>query len=143
MCETARTRGGTFLVNAQSVSPDAILASFRVAPDGRHLAYAISDGGSDWVELRIRDVETGLDQPGVLHGLIFPSYSWTGDGRGLLYARYERPSCLTAFLMLQSRCPICRSAGWQYRKCASPASGNSYPTRIARSIESKKIGSPS
>jgi prolyl oligopeptidase len=31
--------------------------------DGRYYAYAVSRGGSDWVEIKIRDAETMEDLP--------------------------------------------------------------------------------
>ncbi|MEM9208374.1 MAG: S9 family peptidase, partial [Pseudomonadota bacterium] len=35
------------------------LAAFFPSPDGRFLAYLVQDGGSDWREARVLDVETG------------------------------------------------------------------------------------
>jgi prolyl oligopeptidase len=81
----------SILVDADEFSPVATITRFSPAPDGRYVAYTLSAGGTDWVELRIRSVDDGTDLPEVLSGLIFPSFAWTPDGRGILYAHYERP----------------------------------------------------
>jgi prolyl oligopeptidase len=78
------------LVDPAAISPQAVLGAFRPSPDGQFLAYTISEGGSNWEQLRIRDVATGVDLPEVLHDLVFASFAWTPDGRGLIYSRYGR-----------------------------------------------------
>jgi prolyl oligopeptidase len=74
--------------NAFAGDHTVALASYAVSPDGRHLAYATADGGSDWKTVRIRDVDRGLDLPEELGLLKFTPLSWTPDGRGLYYSRY-------------------------------------------------------
>ena len=37
------------------------LGAVAVSPDGRHIAYATSDGGSDWRTVKVRNIETGAD----------------------------------------------------------------------------------
>jgi len=34
-----------------------------VSPDGRYLAYALSEAGSDWRTIRVLEVETALNLP--------------------------------------------------------------------------------
>jgi prolyl oligopeptidase len=67
------------------------LRTFIVAPDGRHVAYTLSQGGSGWVTTRIRDVDTSSDLPETLEGMRMTSLAWTHDGRGFFYVRYRRP----------------------------------------------------
>ena len=64
------------------------IADFKLSPDGSRLAYALSDGGSDWKTWRVRDVATASDLPEVLTGTKFTSVSWSRDGRGFYYSRY-------------------------------------------------------
>jgi prolyl oligopeptidase len=79
------------LVEPASFPADAALSGFWVAPDGRNVAYTLSYGGGEWVELRVRNVDTGIDQPEILQGLIFPSVAWTRDSRGIFYTRSQMP----------------------------------------------------
>jgi prolyl oligopeptidase len=79
------------LIDAGDHSPVATITRFHPSPDGRHVAYLLSAGGSDWMEMRIRRVDDREELPEVLGGLIFPSFAWTPDGSGILYAHYERP----------------------------------------------------
>lgn len=81
---------GRVLVDPAAVSADGTVsvADFELSPDGGRLAYALSDGGSDWKTWRVRDVATGTDLPEVLAGTKFTSVSWSRDGRGFYYSRY-------------------------------------------------------
>ncbi len=81
---------GRVLIDPVAVRADGTVsvADFRLSPDGTRLAYALSDGGSDWNTWRIRDVATGTDLPEVLSGTKFTSVSWSRDGRGFYYSRY-------------------------------------------------------
>ncbi|MFW6198283.1 MAG: prolyl oligopeptidase family serine peptidase, partial [Acidobacteriota bacterium] len=62
-----------------------------VSPSGRHLLYAVRDGGRDEVELRVRDLETGEDLedrlPNALYG---SSWIWSRDGDAFLYVHRSR-----------------------------------------------------
>ena len=64
------------------------LGGLSVSPDGRHVAYAKSDGGSDWRTWHVRRIDTGEDLPDLIEKTKFASASWTGDGGGFYYSRY-------------------------------------------------------
>lgn len=74
--------------NALAADRTVALAAYAVAPDGRHVAYATSDGGSDWKTVRIRAVDTATDLPDELALVKFTPLSWTPDSQGLYYSRY-------------------------------------------------------
>jgi prolyl oligopeptidase len=74
--------------NRLSADRTVALADFEIGPGGRHVAYATSDGGSDWKTWRIRDVATGRDLPEELGLTKFTPVAWTADGRGFHYSRY-------------------------------------------------------
>ena len=78
------------LLDPNVLSEDATiaLADFVPSPDGRYVAYALSDGGTDWKTWRIRDVATALDLPDTLQFTKFTSVSWDRDASGLYYSRY-------------------------------------------------------
>jgi prolyl oligopeptidase len=82
------------VVDPNRFSSDATVAlgSFHVAPNGRHVAYSISDGGSDWRLWRIRNVETGRDLDEELRDTKFTGVSWARDSRSFFYSRYPQRS---------------------------------------------------
>jgi prolyl oligopeptidase len=78
------------LLDPNTLSKDATVALAEIvpSPDGKLLAYSLSDGGSDWRTWHFRDVATGTDLPDVLHFMKFSLVNWTADSRTVYYARY-------------------------------------------------------
>ncbi len=78
------------LLDPNTMSGDATVsvADFVVSPDGRRVAYATSDGGSDWDSWRVRDVDSGSDLPDEIRYTKFTSVSFTPDGGAFYYSRY-------------------------------------------------------
>lgn len=64
------------------------LARFEPSPDGKLLAYALSDGGTDWDIWKFRRVADGVDLPDELRREKFWRLSWARDGSGVYYSRY-------------------------------------------------------
>ena len=81
---------GRRLIDPDTISGDATvsLADSEPSPDGRLLAYALSDAGSDWKSWHVREVDTGNDLPDVLRDTKFTQVSWARDGSGFYYSRY-------------------------------------------------------
>ncbi|MEO8308822.1 MAG: prolyl oligopeptidase family serine peptidase [Pseudomonadota bacterium] len=81
---------GRVLVDLNAARGDATisLADYVPSPDGRWLAYSISDAGSDWNTWHVLDVQTGKEQPEVLRDTKFTSVSWLHDGSGFYYSAY-------------------------------------------------------
>lgn len=81
---------GRVLVDPLAIRADGTVSigDFKLSPDGSRLAYALSDGGSDWKRWFVRDTATSSDVPEVLDGTKFTSVSWSRDGRGFYYSRY-------------------------------------------------------
>ena len=77
--------------NTLSADGTVALASSQVSPDGKLLAYGLSASGSDWQEWKVRDVATGKDLSDHLKWVKFFSVSWTRDGKGFFYSRYDEP----------------------------------------------------
>ena len=67
------------------------LADWAPSPDGCLLAYALSRGGADWAEVRIRDIATGRDFPDVVRWYRFSTIAWTKDSKGFFYGRFPEP----------------------------------------------------
>ena len=77
--------------NTLSADGTVALSGLQVSPDGKHLAYSLSASGSDWQEWKVRDVETGNDLSDHLKWVKFSGASWTSDGKGFFYSRYDEP----------------------------------------------------
>src|SRR6218665_1275107 len=77
--------------NTLSADGTVALAGTDITDDGNLLAYGVATAGSDWKELRVRDVRTGKDLPDVIKWVKFSNASWTGDGKGFFYSRYDEP----------------------------------------------------
>lgn len=58
--------------------------------DGKHLAYSVQEGGSDWRTIRVLDTKTGRDLADELHWVKFSSIAWIGS-EGFLYSRFPAP----------------------------------------------------
>ncbi len=80
----------TLLLDPNTWSDDGTvaLASYFPSPDGRHVAYLVQDGGSDWRVARVVEVETGTELEDRLEWLKFTSLTWAADGSGFYYSRY-------------------------------------------------------
>lgn len=78
------------LIDPNALSADATvsLAGTSVSPDGRHIAWATSDGGTDWKTWKFRLIETGADLPDTLTHIKFTDMSWARNGSGVYYSRY-------------------------------------------------------
>jgi len=81
------------LLDPNTLSKDGTVALTGTVPsrDGALLAYGIAEAGSDWQEWRVRKVDSGEDLPDRLRWVKFSSVSWTPDGRGFYYSRYDEP----------------------------------------------------
>ena len=67
------------------------LAGYDITEDGKFMAYGLAASGSDWNEWKVRDVETGKDLDDLVKWVKFSGASWTHDGKGFFYSRYDEP----------------------------------------------------
>ena len=67
------------------------VAMTSLSEDGSLMAYGVSDGGSDWQTVYIRDVLSGRDLSDTLKWVKFSGASWTHDNNGFFYSRYPEP----------------------------------------------------
>ena len=84
----------TVLLDPNTLSADGTVAlsTIELSEDGRYLAYALAASGSDWNEVKVRDVATGKDLSDHLRWIKFSGLSWSHDGRGFFYSRYPEPT---------------------------------------------------
>ncbi|HUL17972.1 MAG TPA: prolyl oligopeptidase family serine peptidase [Steroidobacteraceae bacterium] len=85
---------GRVLFDPNAVREDATVAlsDFEPSEQGEVVAYAISDGGTDWQIWRFRRVADGRDFPEELRDTKFWGVSWAHDGSGVYYSRYPEVS---------------------------------------------------
>ncbi|MBW4538164.1 MAG: prolyl oligopeptidase family serine peptidase [Myxacorys chilensis ATA2-1-KO14] len=91
------------LLDPNKLSDDGTVAlsGFAISEDGQQMAYGLSTSGSDWQEWFIRNIETGDDSRESGHAkdglkwIKFSGASWTHDGQGFFYSRYDEPNAAT------------------------------------------------
>jgi prolyl oligopeptidase len=77
--------------NKLSTDGTVALAGTAISQDGKLMAYGLAASGSDWNDWHVRDVATGQDLPDVIKWVKFSGASWTTDGKGFFYSRYDEP----------------------------------------------------
>ena len=83
----------TELLDPNKLSADGTvsLSGYEISDDGKYMAYGLNTSGSDWIDWRVREIATGQDLPDQIHWSKFSGASWTKDGRGFFYGRYDEP----------------------------------------------------
>lgn len=84
-------RGGSVVLDPNTWSDDgtASLSTFSVARDGSAMAYAVSEGGSDWQKIRVKDLATLEDTSDEVVAK-FSSPAWLPDHRSFLYTTFDQ-----------------------------------------------------
>lgn len=75
--------------NKFSANSTTSLAIFSLSKDGRYAAVGISEGGSDWRTIMVRDMKTGRYLSDTLRWAKVTGVSW--QGKGFYYSRYPKP----------------------------------------------------
>jgi prolyl oligopeptidase len=81
------------LLDPNTLSSDGTVAlgGEAITDDGKLMAYGTAASGSDWQEWHVRDVDTGKDLPDLIKWVKFSGASWSKDGKGFYYSRYDEP----------------------------------------------------
>lgn len=90
--ESLEEKAGVLLdPNAMSKDGTTSLSHYAPSEDGKLLAYGVSEAGSDWNTIRVRDIANGRDLDDVVRWVKFSGVSWLKDGSGFFYSRYDEP----------------------------------------------------
>jgi prolyl oligopeptidase len=77
--------------NVLSSDGSLSLGQWKPSPDGRFLAYTLSEGGADWRTVHVRDMQQDRDLTDRVKWMRFSPLAWTKDGLGFFYSRYPEP----------------------------------------------------
>ncbi len=83
--------------NGWSKDGTVALAGNDPSRDGRYLAYAVSEGGSDWKTYHVMEVASRKVLPDEIRWSKFCCLSWTVDSQGFFYPRLPEPAKGTEF----------------------------------------------
>ena len=81
------------LIDPNQFSDDGTvsLGGTSISNNASHIAYSISDGGSDWRTWKIMNIETGEVLDDELNWAKFSGASWENDDSGFYYRKYDEP----------------------------------------------------
>jgi prolyl oligopeptidase len=84
---------GKVLIDPNGWSADGTIAlgQTEVSDDGRLLAYARQEAGSDWVTLHVMEIESGRQLDDKIEWSRHGNIVWNAAGDGFFYARYPEP----------------------------------------------------
>jgi len=79
-------------LDPNALSPDGTTRAFLsgFSNDDRYATYSRSEGGSDWTEIRVMEVETGKELEDRIQWTKFGGSAWQGDG--FYYSGFEKPA---------------------------------------------------
>jgi prolyl oligopeptidase len=85
------------LIDPNLLSEDGTVAmtNFSFSGDGHFVTYATSTNGSDWQELKVRDVNTVKDLEDVIKWVKFTSITWSPDYSGFYYSKFPEPGTVS------------------------------------------------
>jgi prolyl oligopeptidase len=94
--KTLDSKGETFL-NPNELSEDGTtsISAYAFSESGKYCAYSLSESGSDWVKIHVRETKDGapLDLESTpITWAKFTGIEWTHDDKGFFYNRYPAPA---------------------------------------------------
>ena len=89
---------GRTVVDPHGMAADhaASIDWFSPSPDGRLVAYGVSEGGSEHGTLRLVEVDSGDHLADQIRHIRHPSLSWLPDGSAFAYSRLPDPATVAA-----------------------------------------------
>jgi prolyl oligopeptidase len=83
----------TVLLDPNQLSSDGtvFVSDLDASNDGKMVAYSVESSGSDWNEIRVREIDAGKDLEDSVKWVKFSGPQWTSDSKGFFYARFPQP----------------------------------------------------
>ena len=80
------------LIDPNTLSDDGTvsMASTELSPKASYLAYMLSDGGTDWKTIHLRNTSNKSDLTDTIKGIKFSNIAWLPDESGFFYSRYPK-----------------------------------------------------
>lgn len=80
------------LIDPNTLSEDGTvsMALTELSPKASFLAYMLSDGGTDWKTIHVRDTSKKSDLTDTIKGIKFSNIAWLPDESGFFYSRYPQ-----------------------------------------------------
>ena len=75
--------------NLLSQNSPVALKDYVPSPDGKLLAYGLSESGSDWTVWKVLDISSAEDQTDRIEKVKFFSIAWSADSLGFFYTRLD------------------------------------------------------
>jgi prolyl oligopeptidase len=100
--------------NTWSKDGTVALGGLSVSDDGKYLAYAVNEAGSDWATWHVLEVASGKKRSDELKWTKFTDADWTPDNAGFFYVRYPEPKKGEKFQGLVFDAKLC------YHKVGTP-----------------------
>lgn len=76
--------------NGQKEDNTITIDFWEVSPDGKYLAYGISEGGNEMATLYIKDLDTKVDLSDTISNCRYSDIEWISDSSGFFYTRNPR-----------------------------------------------------
>lgn len=85
--------GTKLVIDPNKLSEDGTVAmtNYAIREDEKLIAYAVSESGSDWQTIKVRDIETTEDLVDTIQWVKFTNIVWSPDGSGFFYGRFPEP----------------------------------------------------
>ena len=89
---------GSIVLDPNLLSEDGTVeaAHFAVSPKGSFCAYGLSQSGSDWQRILIKDLQQNLVRSDELNWVKFTQIAWLPDETGFYYTRFPDPATVAA-----------------------------------------------
>lgn len=78
--------------NTFSAEGTAALSGIAFSEDGKYISYSISQSGSDWTEIFVKEIPSGRVLDDVIRWVKFGATNWDTDSKGFYYSGYDEPA---------------------------------------------------
>lgn len=116
--------------NQLSEDGTVALINYTFSQNGKYMGYSTSRSGSDWQEIRIRNLEKGEDTGEVIQWSKFTNIAWAPDSSGFFYKRFAEPGTVPKEDLSQDQ-QIC------WHKVGTPQAED---VQVYRHTEDEKLG---